>query len=244
MTTTAAQDEFNELLRDKDIDHRHPEDRHDDSDLSDPESEGHADDYREIIDTDDELEIPVEMRSNNFHMPSLRSEANTGPKGVIADAQAFERDRKQQNRNSTWKSKPKSYSDDKASSDEDAEESFLRAWRARRVQELQNAGQRMRSRTISPSRRIYGTMPEANGIEYLDAVEKTVPNTVVVVLFCSHNYVCATSLRLTLLTKLNRSSPTNPKMRSVSKKMREKKRRWIGKLLGKRPRQLKLLCTK
>lgn len=244
MTTTAAQDEFNELLRDKDIDHRHPEDRHDDSDLSDPESEGHADEYREIIDTDDELEIPVEMRSNNFHMPSLRSEANTGPKGVIADAQAFERDRKQQNRNSTWKSKPKSYSDDKASSDEDAEESFLRAWRARRVQELQNAGQRMRSRTISPSRRIYGTMPEADGDGYLDAVEKTVPNTVVVVLLCSRSYVCATSLRLISLTNLDRYSATIPKMRLIGMKMRDKKRRQRGKRPRKRLRQLKMLCTK
>jgi hypothetical protein len=34
--TNAAQEEFNELMRDKDHEERHPEDRHHDSDLSEP----------------------------------------------------------------------------------------------------------------------------------------------------------------------------------------------------------------
>lgn len=80
--TTAAQDEFNELIRDKDREDRHPEDRHNDSDLSDPESPGAADDYLEKIDTDDELDIPADMRAN-YYMPNLRSEANTGPKSTL-----------------------------------------------------------------------------------------------------------------------------------------------------------------
>ena len=60
------------------------------------------------------------MRSN-YYLPSIRSEANTGPKGVIADAHAFEQAREQakkQARRFTWRknSPPNSYTyhDEKA----------------------------------------------------------------------------------------------------------------------------------
>ena len=165
MSTTAAQDEFNELLRDKDREARHPEDRHDDSDISEPESPGAADDYLEKIDTDDELDLPKDMRSN-YYMPSMRSEANTGPKGVIADAQAFEQAKKQARR-FTWKKNASPptcnatawHEKDAASSEDEAEDSFMKEWRAARLRELQNVGQKIRSRTNSPSRRIYGNFP-------------------------------------------------------------------------------------
>ena len=194
--TTAAQDEFNELMRDKDREERHPEDRNNDSDLSDPESEGAANDYFEKIDTDDELEVPADMRSN-YYMPShIRSEANTGPKGVIADAQAFEQAKKQARR-FTWKksSSPQQYNvtayqDDQASSDEEYDGGFMKQWRESRLRELQNAGQRIRSRTNSPSRRIYGSMPAVDGEGYLDAIEKTSSDTTVVV-FIYNNQVCS-----------------------------------------------------
>jgi hypothetical protein len=187
MSTNAAQDEFNELMRDKDIDTRHPEDRHDDSDISEPESPGAADDYLEKIDTDDELDLPKDMRSN-YYMPSLRSEANTGPKGVIADAQAFEQAKKQARR-FTWKrnASPTSYNvtawheKDAASSEDEGEDSFMKEWRAARLRELQNVGQRIRSRTNSPSRRIYGNFPLVDAEGYLDALDKSSPDTTVVV---------------------------------------------------------------
>ncbi|EOA87453.1 uncharacterized protein SETTUDRAFT_19973 [Exserohilum turcica Et28A] len=174
-----AQDEFNELFRDKHTDARHPEDGRPDSDVSDPESPGAAADYLEKIDTDDELDLPADMRAN-YYMPSLRSEANTGPKGVIADAQAFEQAKKQARR-FTWKknSPPpqytvKAYHDDKTgSSDDDEDAGFMRQWREARLKELQTVGDKMRSRTNSPSRKIYGTMPLVDGEGYLDAVDKT-----------------------------------------------------------------------
>ncbi|KAI8931874.1 hypothetical protein NX059_010778 [Plenodomus lindquistii] len=188
-TTSAAQDEFNELVRDKDSENRHPEDRHNDSDNSDPDSPGADNDYRETIDTDDELDIPADMRAN-YYMPSLRSEANTGPKGVIADAQAFEQAKKQARR-FTWKAKNAAAANqnynvtttwqDEKSSDEESDDSFMRAWRDQRLKELQNVGERIRSRTNSPSRRIYGGMPLVDGLGYLDAVDKTASSTVVVV---------------------------------------------------------------
>jgi hypothetical protein len=195
MTTTAAQDEFNELMREKGSEARHPEDRHDDSDLSDPESAGAADDYLEKLDTDDELDLPRDMRSN-YYMPSLRSEANTGPKGVIADAQAFEQAKKQAKR-FTWKrnASPTEYNvsakpwheKDGASSEDDGEDSFMKEWRAARLRELQNVGQRIRSRTNSPSRRIYGNFPLVDAEGYLDALEKSSPDTTVVVFVFDDN---------------------------------------------------------
>jgi hypothetical protein len=194
MTTTAAQDEFNELMRDKGRETRHPEDRLDDSDLSDPESPGAADDYLEKVDTDDELDLPRDMRSNNSYMPSLRSEANTGPKGVIADAQAFEQAKKQARR-FTWKktqSPPAQYNvtanwhEKDASSEDDGDDSFMKEWRAARLRELQNVGQRIRSRTNSPSRRVYGNFPLVDAEGYLDALDKSSPETTVVVFVYSN----------------------------------------------------------
>jgi hypothetical protein len=195
MSTTAAQDEFNELMRDKGRETRHPEDRHDDSDISEPESAGAADDYLEKIDTDDELDLPKDMRSN-YYMPSLRSEANTGPKGVIADAQAFEQAKKQARR-FTWKrnASPTNYTatawheKDAPSSEEEGDDSFMKEWRAARLKELANVGQRIRSRTNSPSRKIYGNFPLVDAEGYLDAVDKSSPETTVVVYIYNH-HVC------------------------------------------------------
>jgi hypothetical protein len=190
--TNAAQEEFDELMRDKGREERHPEDRHNDSDLSEPESEGADKDRYEIVDTDDELELPADMRSN-YYMPShIRSEANTGPKGVIADAQAFEQAKKQARR-FTWKKSAApqqqqqqqynvtAYQGEPGSSDEENDGGFMKQWRESRLRELQNAGQRIRSRTTSPSRRVYGSLLAVDGEAYLDAIEKTPSDTVVVV---------------------------------------------------------------
>jgi hypothetical protein len=198
MTTSAAQDEFNELMRDKGRESRHPEDRLDDSDHSEPDSPGAADDYFEKIDTDDELDLPKDMRSN-YYMPSMRSEANTGPKGVIADAQAFEQAKKAAKR-FTWKrsaSPTAAYSaaawhDKDASSEDDGDDSFMKEWRAARLRELQNVGQRIRSRTNSPSRQIYGGFPLVDAEGYLDAVDKSPADTTVVVFVYTGNVRCPT----------------------------------------------------
>ncbi|KAF1957704.1 thioredoxin-like protein [Byssothecium circinans] len=185
--TTEAQKEFNELVRDKDRETRHPEDRHDDSDRSDHDADAEPKHYHEQDDTDDELDLPKDMRSN-YYLPSIRSEANTGPKGVIADAHAFEKAKKQARR-FTWskKAQPEGYTvtayhDEKQlSSDEDGEDGFMRRWREARLKELQTAGQRIRSRTTSPSRRVYGNMPQVDGEGYLEAIEKVARDVTVVV---------------------------------------------------------------
>ncbi|ORY03233.1 thioredoxin-like protein [Clohesyomyces aquaticus] len=192
MTTSAAQDEYNELFRNKDKDSKHPEDAAHASDHDhDSDIEPAATDFypeKDDLDTDDELDLSADMRSN-YYLPSIRSEANTGPKGVIADAHAFEQAKKQARR-FTWRkssSPPRAfnvttYRDEKASPDEDSEEGFMKRWRESRLRELQNAGQRIRSRTTSPSKRIYGSLPTVDGDGFLDAIERVSRDTVVVVL--------------------------------------------------------------
>ncbi|KAL5386876.1 hypothetical protein DPSP01_003893 [Paraphaeosphaeria sporulosa] len=189
MTSSAAQQEYNELFRDKDVDTRHPEDRDNDSDRDEPTKEEHYYEHDDPADdTDEELGLtePSAMRSNNYVLPSIRSEANTGPKGVIADAAAFEKAKKQARR-FTWKKnqQPTSYTvtayHDEKLSDDDEEDSFMKQWREARLRELQNAGQRIRSRTTSPARRIYGNMPAVDGEGFLEAIEKVARDTVVVV---------------------------------------------------------------
>jgi hypothetical protein len=185
---TAAQQEFNELIRDKDRDSRHPEDRRDDSDLDDLDDAG-PDYYPEKPDTDDELDLPQDMRSSNYYLPSIRSDAQTGPKGVIADAHSYEQARKQARR-FTWKknSPPTTYHatayhDEKAGSDVDSEDGFMQQWRENRLRELQTVGQRIRSRTTSPTGRTYGKLQTVDGAGYLEAIDpKNAGNTVVVVL--------------------------------------------------------------
>lgn len=196
--TTAAQDEFNELIRDKDSDHRHPEDRHHDSDDA-ADSDREPDYYPEKPDTDDELDLPKDMRSN-YYLPAIRSEANTGPKGVIADAHAFEQAKKQARRFTWRKSSPPNtytvaaYHDEKgaSSSGDESEDSFMKQWREARLRELQNAGQRIRSRTTSPTRRVYGTLQAVDGEGFLEAIEKVARDTVVVV-FIYDDTVCVTT---------------------------------------------------
>ncbi|KAJ4356690.1 uncharacterized protein N0V89_004726 [Didymosphaeria variabile] len=169
MTSSAAQEEYNELFRDKGTETRHPEDRNNDSDRDEPEKEERYYEHDDPAeDTDEELGIEDSaMRSNNYHVPSIRSEANTGPKGVIADAAAFEKAKKQARR-FTWKrdQQPTSYTvtayhDEKLSSD-DEEDGFMKQWREAR-------------------RRIYGNMPGVDGEGFLEAIEKVARDTVVVV---------------------------------------------------------------
>jgi hypothetical protein len=231
MTTSAAQDEFNELMRDKGTESRHPEDRLDnDSDISDPESPGAAADYLEKADTDDELDLPPDMRSK-YYMPShIRSEANTGPKGVIADAQAFEQARKAARR-FTWMpghnaQQPqykveKHWADKDGASSDEEEEGFMKEWRAARLRELQNVGQKIRSRTNSPSRRIYGGFPLVDAEGYLDAIDKSGPETTVVVFVFGDDVCLLLSSLLCEVTNTSQSAVT----RDVETCMREVARR-------------------
>ncbi|KAK3092178.1 hypothetical protein LTR53_019695, partial [Teratosphaeriaceae sp. CCFEE 6253] len=92
---SAAQDEFNELMRDKEKRRQHPEDDNDDArsflNLSDED-----DDATPPASQADPDEAPSRPSLSSRHtIPLTRYEANTGPKGVIADAQHFRDSRRQ-----------------------------------------------------------------------------------------------------------------------------------------------------
>lgn len=201
-STTAAQDEFNQLVSNNTARaDTHPEDKHDhdqsDHDLSEE-------------DTFRNSQIDAAMRtptaSSELKLPpaSFDSGRFTGVKGVIADARSFETarktkwiDRARSARRSilgfagvtpatgnsvtiTGGARSDSETDDDAKSND--EDSFLSEWRESRRRELESAANRaVRTRKTSPSVRIYGRLDEVDAMGYLDAIEKVSRDTTVVV---------------------------------------------------------------
>lgn len=215
---SAAQDEFNQLVANNRAASRsHPEDAHASS--SEPD---HSDDEPTITsrrrlqrsraadsdsDTDERpADNMVSSRTANYHVPTTVFAANTGPKGVIADAQAFEKAHKKSFRrtllsvagldSSSYKSTRDEPSGrrtpaDGSSGSEDDEERFMRKWRASRMQELQNRS----IRRSSPRGRVFGNVETVDAIGYLDAIEKVTSDTVVVVMIFDPR-VCVSSFFL------------------------------------------------
>jgi hypothetical protein len=66
--------------------------------------------------------------------------------------------------------------------EDEADEGFMEKWRKSRLQELTNGGQRTSTLHQNSQRRaMYGDMKAVDGEGYLDAVERSAPDTVVVV---------------------------------------------------------------
>ncbi|CAL5870699.1 uncharacterized protein PFLUO_LOCUS4939 [Penicillium psychrofluorescens] len=208
---SAAQDEFNQLVaNNRAASKSHPEDA-----LASSSEPDHSDDEpttsrrrlqrSRAADSDSDAdERPadnmVSSRTANYHVPTTVFDANTGPKGVIADAQAFEKARKKSFRRTLLSvagldshgpilggSSHKSTRDessgrrtpaDGSSGSDDDEERFMRKWRASRMQELQNRS----IRRSSPRGRVFGNVETVDAVGYLDAIEKVTSDTVVVVM--------------------------------------------------------------
>jgi len=208
---SAAQDEFNELMRNKERRTQHPEDDDDDSrsflNLSDED-----DDATPPASQADPDEAPPRPSLSSRHtIPLTRYEANTGPKGVIADAQAF-RDSRRQHRvsmrsTSTLASQMRNglslqdqQNNEKVQQSDEEEEDeldddFMKQWRSSRLREMQRGGTRdskMHSRR--PSRRMWGSVVAVDGEGYLDAVDKSPADTVVIV-YIYDDYVGHARLR-------------------------------------------------
>lgn len=204
MPSQAAQDEYDALFSEKSAaTTRHPEDEAEHSTTEDDaEQKGSSRAYKDHLDflDDDPASKTDNMRSRYF-IPNLKFDANTGPKGVIADAQAFERAKKEASRLSSVTRRfskrfasaaPAAaaaaatlhpYSDDeyRDKSSEDDEEGFMARWRQKRLVELQNKSEKRQSRNVSPSQRQYGSLTPVDAEGYLDAIERVQPTTVVVV---------------------------------------------------------------
>lgn len=191
--SNAAQEEADRLFGQKEYHTSHPEDRLDTDSLSQHSSEP-KEDYRSDLDDDEDT---LHHQSNkmaataNYHIPNTRFNANTGPKGVIADAQSFNRAKRSTFRktlnsfanvlSSRPAETPVAASSHGSASEQDSdEEDFMRQWRQNRIEELterNNASVRRRS----PSQRTWGTVEDVDAIGYLDAIEKVKDDVVVVV---------------------------------------------------------------
>lgn len=197
MVTDAAQAEYDSLFNNP---HRsirtHPEDSPADKDQSDLSSN---DGSTTLHSADESSHTPPRasspMTAATYLPNTTQFDANTGPKGVIADARSFENARKRSFRQTLYafaesapfkrlnvanREKSKSPSPD-LSTDED-EDDFMRQWRQKRIDELSNMKQEIRTRRLSPSKRRYGSLVPVDPAGYLDAVEKVSAETVVVVL--------------------------------------------------------------
>ena len=171
--SSAAQDEFDAFYNNNQDTQlrRHPEDR---SDSSDNDST--------TLHSENEEERALTSNSS-----TTQFDANTGPKGVIADARSFESAKKRGFRQTLYAfsnsfSREKSKSPSPEVSADDEEDDFMRQWRANRLDELSRNNQDVRTRRQSPSQRRYGSLVTVDPSGYLDAVEKVHAYTTVVVL--------------------------------------------------------------
>ena len=196
--SSAAQDEVDTLFANQRTrTTTHPEDARHSTDNSPPASD--TDDHSPLYSSDDEKPRRPSMPSAVYQLPtSTIFDANTGPKGVIADAKSFDRARKRSFRQtiqalsngvfgekqktpSPTRSRGGSSSPELSAEEDDAE--FVKAWREKRVNEMQKtAGHDHRTRRLSPSKRRYGSVVTVEPMGYLDAIEKVAAETVVVVL--------------------------------------------------------------
>ena len=204
--STAALDEFNALASHEDKYTTHPDDA---GDTSDNSSEPASDHQLTAHDSSDENQTLITARgrpapTDMYHIPrGTYFDANTGPKGVIADAKSFDQARKRTFRQTIYDalsngatgnvfekrrfhSSPNrdksSISDSSASDDDDNDnDNFMRTWRQNRIHEMQSGAQDTRKRRQSPSQRRFGCLMSVDANGYLDAVEKVASNTTVVV---------------------------------------------------------------
>lgn len=192
----------------------HPEDRDNSSrnsseDPTEPTFDGSRSDPGTDDDDDSQNMATMTATKTNYNIPSQTQYANTGPKGVIADAQSFARAKQTTFRQrlasfgrSLTNTKPSdlgttpsekqtkvsqsaaSDSDSLGLSEDDADSEFMKTWRANRLQELssQSAAQYSSQRRQSPSQRTWGTLVEVDANAYLDAIEKVSDESVVVVM--------------------------------------------------------------
>jgi hypothetical protein len=215
MASSAAQDEFNALFNKNGYSSgkSHPEDRVSRSSTSTPRAErspSPAQSFLNLEDDDDDdddddntaEDLAVKAMRGTYYIPRTARQANTGPKGVIADAQAFEQARRQAQsirsvaRRPARASPPAAYKseDSKGSSsegdmDDEEDARFLESWRQKRLLEL---GQRSTNGALGRSgKKVYGDLRRVDAEGFLNAVEGSPQDTVVIVLIHDHA-VCAT----------------------------------------------------
>ena len=168
---STIQDEFDRIITKQTT--TPPEDDSDES-LSEKEEEEEAS-------TPENGGKPPQSSSRSIQVPRTVFNANTGPKGVIADAQAFERARRTTGYKNEAVSGEGSAADEEEEEDEEKEKEkeedcFMRQWRESRMRELQSM-----KPTTTPRPKLYGFFQDVDAEGYLDAIEKAPLGTSVVV---------------------------------------------------------------
>jgi len=208
MASTAAQDEFNALFNKSSYNtgKSHPEDAR----SSTPRANGHGSDtsrspspaqsFLNLEDDDEDTaeDLAVKAMRGTYYIPRATRQANTGPKGVIADAQAFEQARRQAQSvrsvaqrprqsysQSNSRSPPAMVEDEKSSEEDEDDERFLESWRQKRLLELnQKSVSGMLGRG---GKKVYGHLQRVDAEGFLNAVEGSPADTVVIVLIHDHS---------------------------------------------------------
>lgn len=200
MGTTAAQDEFNAMFQDKNRVSHHPSDS--------PIDRSDAASFLEDDSASDRTPpASVNTVTNNarakYTVPTTRHQSNTGPKGVITDAQAYKaaaraRTSESMSRASFQKEREANIRgnqpyvsglhETKVEEEEDGDselednDEFMESWRRERLRELQvQGGKRLGSHGRDTKRRGYGGLVPVDGNGFLDAVDGSGAQTVVVV---------------------------------------------------------------
>ncbi|GAB7357206.1 hypothetical protein MBLNU459_g8191t1 [Dothideomycetes sp. NU459] len=209
--SSAAQDEYDELFRNKDRRTAHPED----SQSSDNEQQRRSPSgspparrpaLRSGANSSYSSPQQSQPKSRTF-VPSQKSYSNTGPKGVIADAQSFEHARRthrasvsHQNLADPSATQPYSenlaandgggppqlaalnlHDDDDDDEDADDEGGFMAQWRQERLRQLNGAKGAQQAGAERSRAGAYGGLIAVDGEGYLEAVDGSPRDTVVVV---------------------------------------------------------------
>lgn len=207
-----AQEEADRFFSYKPSTTSHPEDANKDdsgSDVDDaPSRRGLKSNRRPDLDdpdTDDEETAhrlsTLSGAKQTYTVPTTAQYANTGPKGVIADAQNYHRAKQNEphtsqhktttstNENQPAASKPqakRTTSSDSSSSDIDLtlddpdSDPFMQTWRQKRLAELQEQYTSATPSTSSPNR-TFGTLENVNATGYLSAIEEAPASAPVIV---------------------------------------------------------------
>ncbi|KAK6374597.1 hypothetical protein LTR64_002708 [Lithohypha guttulata] len=214
-----AQEEADRFFNYKPSPTSHPDDKDYDREEVDSENEksrtriirsSRKQEFDEDEDTDDEHATNMGTTTgtkNSYTLPSTTHYANTGPKGVIADAQNYHKARRSTFRRTihsitdtlsfgqkqrTTPILPEKHMRNGNSSgsdvDLDDDDEFMDRWRQQRLEELQSQfSSGNQSRPYSPARRTYGTLDQVDANGYLNAIENVPKETNVVVLLHDPN---------------------------------------------------------
>lgn len=201
---SSAKDEFDELMRDKEHRSRHPQDD-DENDarsflnLSDDDDDNDDNENPPQTSSLDAEDIAPRLSTNppRNTIPLKRYNANTGPKGVIADAQNF-RDSRRSHRQSLGAvssqlpvaeklAEVRTHGEDSDEEEED-DPDFMHKWRLARLHEMQTGARENNFSSQQRHGRKWGTLKTVDAYGYLDALENS-PSETIVVVYIYDDYV-------------------------------------------------------